>query len=79
MSMENIVGKRNYCIMGNVKVADRSSANVPSLSETILRLSMLLRLSLLFFSLRLKNPSVTKTEYGNYFTVNVLSDSHQFY
>ena len=26
---------------------------------------MLLRLSLLFFSLRLKNPSVTKIEYGN--------------
>ena len=36
-----------------------------SLSETIQRLFMLLRLSLLFFSLRLKNPSVTKIEYGN--------------
>ena len=43
------------------------------------RLSMLLRLSLLFFSLHLKNPSVTKIEYGKYFTVNVLSDSYQFY
>lgn len=29
MSVENIVGKTNYRIMGNMKVADRSSANVP--------------------------------------------------
>ena len=50
-----------------------------SLSETIQRLFMLLRLSLLFFSLHLKNPSVTKIEYGKYFAVNVLSDSHQFF
>ena len=49
-----------------------------SLSETVQRLFMLLRLSLLFFSLRLENPSVTKVEYGKYFAVNVLSDSHQF-
>ena len=50
-----------------------------SLSETIQRLFMLLRLSLLLFSLHLENPSVTKIEYGKYFTVNVLSDLHQFY
>ena len=50
-----------------------------SLSETIQRLFMLLRLSLLFFSVHLKNPSVTKIEYGKYFAVNVLSDSHQFF
>ena len=50
-----------------------------SLSETIQRLFVLLRLSLLFFSLCLKNPSVTKIEYGKYFMVNVLSDLHQLY
>ena len=50
-----------------------------SLSETIQRLFVLLRSSLLFFSLCLKNPSVTKIEYGKYFTVNVLSDLHQLY
>ena len=49
-----------------------------SLSETIQRLFMLLRLRLLFFSLCLENPSVTKIEYSKYFVVNVLSDLHQF-